>query len=85
MEGDLQGRIGLADRRHHLVGARLQAAEIDGEMPEPARKAVLQDLMRALAHRRGGQEAAGGLRVRRKVRLVRHTGLRCSPMEKPIA
>ena len=63
MEGDVEGGIGLADRRHDLVGAGLEPVEIDREMLEAAVETGLQKLMRPLPHRGGGQEAQGGLCV----------------------
>ena len=57
MERDVERGIGLADRRHDLVGAGLEPVEIDREMLEAAVETGLQKLMRPLPHRGGGQKA----------------------------
>jgi hypothetical protein len=59
MERDVEGRVGGPDSAHHLVRAGGQAVEVDGEMREPPGKAVVEELVRALAHGAGRQEAAG--------------------------
>ena len=81
MERNVERGIGLADRRHDLVGAGLEPVEIDREMLETAVETGLQKLMRPLPHRGGGQKAQGRFRLGRQVRLVGHAGLRCSLLE----
>jgi hypothetical protein len=64
VERDVEGRIGLPDRLHDLVGARLEALEIDREVLETAFETRLQKLVRPLPHCGGGEEASGGFGLR---------------------
>ncbi|GEO15926.1 hypothetical protein MAE02_36220 [Microvirga aerophila] len=53
MKGNVEGRIGRADRGYHLVGAGIEPAQIDSEMRKPSFKAELEQMMGAFSHRCG--------------------------------
>ena len=69
VEGNVE--IGISGTRggHHLVGAGVEAIAIDREMIEPPGEPMPQEPVRALAHRRSGEEAMRQPLLRRSPRL----------------
>ncbi len=63
VERDVEGRIALPDCGDDGLGAGREAVEVHGKMVEAAAEPVIEELMRALAHRRGGEEAPARARL----------------------
>ena len=63
MEWNVERRIGFARDRDGEVGGLLQTMQIDAKMLQPIGETGLQDQVRPLAHRGGGQERQRGLGV----------------------